>query len=78
MFASPETEPSSAAARHRRPESGPGAPSFEEVYDEHAEMVWRSLRRLGVPEASVDDAPKAKTDAKAEGADDETAGDEKA
>lgn len=56
MFASPETEPSSAAARHRRPESGPGAPSFEEVYDAHAEMVWRSLRRLGVPEASVDDA----------------------
>lgn len=33
-----------------------GAPSFEEVYDEHAEMVWRALRRLGVPEASVDDA----------------------
>ncbi|MFO0588281.1 MAG: sigma-70 family RNA polymerase sigma factor [Polyangiaceae bacterium] len=31
-------------------------PSFEDVYDEHAEMVWRSLRRLGVPEASVDDA----------------------
>ncbi|MEZ4297343.1 MAG: sigma-70 family RNA polymerase sigma factor [Polyangiaceae bacterium] len=38
----------------------PDAPArsldFEEVYDEHAEMVWRALRRLGVPEASVDDA----------------------
>lgn len=69
MFASPETEPAPAAARNggdsmppaggsraRRPEARPGAPSFEDVYDEHAEMVWRSLRRLGVAEASVDDA----------------------
>ena len=42
-----------ASGRPRRPLGGP---SFEDVYDEHAEMVWRSLRRLGVPEASVDDA----------------------
>ncbi len=56
MLASTETETAPAAARPRRPENGLGAPSFEEVYDEHAEMVWRSLRRLGVPEASVDDA----------------------
>jgi RNA polymerase sigma-70 factor (ECF subfamily) len=31
-------------------------PSFEEVYDEHAAFVWRSLRRLGVPPGSLDDA----------------------
>lgn len=29
---------------------------FEQVYAEHFELVWRSVRRLGVPEASVDDA----------------------
>jgi RNA polymerase sigma-70 factor (ECF subfamily) len=26
------------------------------VFDQHADFVWRSLRRLGVPERSVDDA----------------------
>jgi RNA polymerase sigma-70 factor (ECF subfamily) len=26
------------------------------IYDQHADFVWRSLRRLGVPERSVDDA----------------------
>lgn len=31
-------------------------PSFEQVYDEHAAFVWRSLRRLGVPTSSLDDA----------------------
>lgn len=30
-------------------------PSFANVYDEHFEFVWRSARRLGVPEASLDD-----------------------
>ncbi|WP_437310184.1 RNA polymerase sigma factor [Sorangium sp. So ce388] len=29
---------------------------FDAVYDEHADFVWRSLRRLGVREASLDDA----------------------
>lgn len=29
--------------------------SFAQVYDEHFEFVWRSARRLGVPEASLDD-----------------------
>jgi RNA polymerase sigma-70 factor, ECF subfamily len=28
----------------------------EELYREHFSMVWRGLRRLGVPEASVEDA----------------------
>ncbi len=30
--------------------------SFEEVYAEHFRFVWRSLRRLGVPESDVADA----------------------
>lgn len=30
--------------------------SFEEIYEEHFDFVWRSVRRLGVQEASVDDA----------------------
>lgn len=63
MFAARETD---AAPQSRTkkvdvpPPGGPAAPgaalSFEDVYDEHAELVWRGLRRLGVPEASVDDA----------------------
>lgn len=31
-------------------------PSFEVVYEEHFDLVWRALRRLGVPEALGDDA----------------------
>src|SRR5262245_35307868 len=30
--------------------------AFREVYEEHFRFVWRSLRRLGVPEADVADA----------------------
>jgi RNA polymerase sigma-70 factor (ECF subfamily) len=30
-------------------------PSFEAVYEEHFAFVWRSLRRLGVPDRSLDD-----------------------
>ncbi len=32
------------------------APSFLEVYDQCFDLAWRNLRRLGVPEAQVDDA----------------------
>lgn len=32
------------------------APPFEAVYQAHAGFVWRSLRRLGVPESALDDA----------------------
>jgi len=32
------------------------AATFEEVYDTHVDFVWRSIRRLGVDEASSDDA----------------------
>jgi RNA polymerase sigma-70 factor (ECF subfamily) len=31
-------------------------PAFETVYDEHFGFVWRSLRRLGVPDRHLDDA----------------------
>jgi RNA polymerase sigma-70 factor (ECF subfamily) len=31
-------------------------PSFEAVYREHADFVWRNVRRLGVPPSAVDDA----------------------
>lgn len=34
----------------------PDLPSFKSVYDEHFRFVWRSLRRLGVPESDVSDA----------------------
>ena len=33
-----------------------GAISFEEVYEAHFAFAWRSLRALGVPPASIDDA----------------------
>lgn len=29
---------------------------FEAVYDAYFDFVWRSVRRLGVPEAAIDDA----------------------
>jgi len=31
-------------------------PTFVELYEEHFAFVWRSIRRLGVDDASVDDA----------------------
>src|SRR6185436_1511899 len=30
--------------------------TFEELYEEHFDFVWRNARRLGVGEAAVDDA----------------------
>lgn len=32
------------------------SPGFDRVYEEHVDFVWRSMRRLGVPEPMVDDA----------------------
>src|SRR4051794_40219985 len=29
---------------------------FKQVYDEHVAFVWRSLRRLGLPESTLNDA----------------------
>jgi len=39
------------------PTTGPAvvAGTFEQVYDEHAEFVWRSIRRLGVDASAADD-----------------------
>lgn len=34
----------------------PEIPDFKSVYEEHFAFVWRSLRRLGVPESDVSDA----------------------
>jgi RNA polymerase sigma-70 factor (ECF subfamily) len=34
----------------------PSPPAFAEVYQSCAALVWRNLRRLGVPEASLEDA----------------------
>lgn len=36
--------------------AGAALGAFEDVYEEHFEFVWRSVRRLGVPEAALDDA----------------------
>jgi RNA polymerase sigma-70 factor, ECF subfamily len=36
--------------------SAPSDTKFREIYAEHVDLVWRSLRGLGVPEASVEDA----------------------
>jgi RNA polymerase sigma-70 factor (ECF subfamily) len=37
-------------------EAGAKARSFDALYGEHFDFVWRSLRRLGVPASSVEDA----------------------
>jgi RNA polymerase sigma-70 factor (ECF subfamily) len=36
--------------------AAPSVPAFAQVYDELFDFVWRSVRRLGVPPAGVDDA----------------------
>lgn len=47
-----------AAARTecRAPVQGSERPTFEEIYEAHFDFVWRFVRRLGVHEASTDDA----------------------
>src|SRR5882724_13016294 len=42
-------------AASRRDDSSSAAP-IARVFSAHADFVWRSLRRLGVPAADVDDA----------------------
>jgi RNA polymerase sigma-70 factor (ECF subfamily) len=52
----------SSTAEHagvRRPlpsEHAGTALDFANVYDEHVDLVWRALRRLGVPESAIEDA----------------------
>ncbi|HVK66614.1 MAG TPA: sigma-70 family RNA polymerase sigma factor [Polyangium sp.] len=38
------------------PVEGEAAARFRAIRDEHFEFVWRSVRRLGVPDADADDA----------------------
>lgn len=38
------------------PDSGTAPTSFSALYDRYFDFVWRSLRRLGVPVSSLDDA----------------------
>jgi RNA polymerase sigma-70 factor (ECF subfamily) len=38
------------------PRAGEGPVSFQTIYEEQFRFVWRSLRRLGVPESDVADA----------------------
>jgi RNA polymerase sigma-70 factor, ECF subfamily len=40
----------------REPEEAAAVPGFEEIYERYFDFVWRSLRRLGVPNAAMDDA----------------------
>ncbi len=51
----PEHPGALASSREVAPADGNGV-TFERLYNAHFDFVWRSLRRLGVPEASVDDA----------------------
>jgi RNA polymerase sigma-70 factor (ECF subfamily) len=51
-----ETSMSATTSPAPPPPRGGELPSFEEVYDEHVEFVWRGLRRLGVRDAELDDA----------------------
>ncbi len=37
------------------PTEAHGVPPFREVYEEHVSMVWRTLQRVGVPSAALDD-----------------------
>jgi RNA polymerase sigma-70 factor (ECF subfamily) len=50
------SHPSQVAAPPGISAPAPGAMSPEQVFVDHFDFVWRSLRRLGVPEALLDDA----------------------
>lgn len=48
---------SGQGASSREPPAAGAVPcAFEDLYNEHVDFVWRSLRRLGVSEAGIDDA----------------------
>jgi RNA polymerase sigma-70 factor (ECF subfamily) len=44
-----------AAARHHDAAASPARLDFEELYEEHFSLAWRTARRLGVPERALDD-----------------------
>ncbi len=52
LHASPEPERATGPAE---PHARPPAPDFDAVYDAHFGFVWRTARRMGVPEAAADD-----------------------
>jgi RNA polymerase sigma-70 factor (ECF subfamily) len=54
MLQSPLVDLALPAAAHAS--SRDAAPSIRELVQAHSDFVWRSLRRLGVPEHLVDDA----------------------
>jgi len=37
------------------PPAGPALPPFPELFEEHFAFVWRTARRMGTPESSLDD-----------------------
>lgn len=47
MSAAPAEPPAERARDH--------APDFAAVYQEHADLVWRVLRRMGIPDAAAED-----------------------
>jgi len=51
----PETGPSSALS-HESGSHACAAPSFDRLYDDYFDSVWRTLKALGVQAATLDDA----------------------
>jgi RNA polymerase sigma-70 factor (ECF subfamily) len=49
-------KPSPHVANDNQSPLDEGAPTFERLYAEQFSFVWRCLRGLGVPDASIDDA----------------------
>jgi RNA polymerase sigma-70 factor (ECF subfamily) len=57
LFAAVTSPTLHAATAAGEPTAAVNGPlSFDAIYDEHFDFAWRSLRRLGVPTAQLDDA----------------------
>jgi len=50
-----ESDDTVTGTRPEREPDGNSPPQLRELFEEHASFVWRSLRRLGVAEADLDD-----------------------
>lgn len=48
--------PQQLASPVSTPSHAPSPPDFTQLYEDHFAFVWRCARRLGVPDAQVDDA----------------------
>lgn len=55
LSALPRSSPASGRPIEERLLPG-SQPAFREIFNEHAAFVWRTLRGLGIPESSIDDA----------------------